>query len=63
MHHAEMVIERFHQHLRSFAVALSDNYTERFHEIFLVGLGRKTKMAFAGSASCGVSPQAGGIIS
>jgi hypothetical protein len=34
MHHAEMVIQRFRQHFRSFAVALRDNYTERFHEMF-----------------------------
>jgi len=32
MHHTEMVIKRFRQHFRSFAVALRDNYTQRFHE-------------------------------
>jgi hypothetical protein len=36
MHYTEMVIQRLRQHFRSFPIALSDNYAERFHETFLV---------------------------
>jgi hypothetical protein len=46
VHNTEMVIERMCQHFRSFAVALSDNYTKRFHEIFPHWLWRKQRDCF-----------------
>src|SRR6185369_8498051 len=63
MHYAEMVIERFLQHLRSFAVALGDNYTQRFHERRPHWLSENTWYFRLDFHGCRISAGFGGTIS
>src|SRR6476660_949895 len=58
MHHAEMVIEGYLQHLRSFAVALGDNYTQRFHERRPHWLCENTLVVFVWTLTAAGLPQA-----